>query len=41
LTGRRTKRRFRLGDKVKVRVVRVDLQRQQLDFQLAEVRRRK
>lgn len=41
LTGRKTKRRFRLGDKVKVRVVRVDTQRQQLDFQLAELRRRK
>jgi ribonuclease R len=41
LTGRRSKRRFRLGDKVKVRVARVDLQRRQLDFQLHEPRKRK
>src|SRR5262249_42320720 len=35
LIGRRTKRRFRLGAKVKVRVVRVDLQRRQLDFRVS------
>jgi ribonuclease R len=36
LIGQRTKRRYRLGDKVRVKVVRVDLQRRQLDFQVAE-----
>ncbi len=39
LIGRRTHRRFRLGDKVRVRVARVDLQRRELDFQLSEARR--
>jgi ribonuclease R len=36
LIGQRTKRRYRLGDKVRVKVVRVDLQRRQLDFRVME-----
>jgi ribonuclease R len=35
LIGRRTKRRFRLGDKLRVRVVRVDLHRRLMDFRVA------
>ncbi len=42
LLGRRHRRRFRIGDRVKVKVARVDLQRRKMDFTLAEegVRRR-
>lgn len=41
LIGQRTKRAFRLGDKVEVTVVRVDLQRRQLDFRLKGTRGRR
>jgi ribonuclease R len=34
LEGRRTKNRYRLGDRVRVEVVRVDIQRRQLDFRV-------
>jgi ribonuclease R len=36
LIGRRTERRYRLGDKVQATVVRVDLQRRQLDFRVVD-----
>src|SRR5439155_12320189 len=35
LEGKRTRRRFRLGDRVKVEVARVEVQRRLLDFRLA------
>ena len=38
LEGRRTKRRFRLGDRVRVEVARVDLQRRMLDLRLADTK---
>jgi ribonuclease R len=38
LEGRRTGRTFRLGDTVTVRVARIDLDRRQLDFQIARQR---
>jgi ribonuclease R len=34
LSGRRHKRRYQLGDKLRIAVVRVDLQRRQLDFRV-------
>jgi ribonuclease R len=34
LEGKRTRKRYRLGDRVRVKVVRVDLQRRQLDFRV-------
>jgi ribonuclease R len=37
LEGKRTKRRFRLGDRVRVEVARVDVQRRLLDLRLAEL----
>ncbi|HEV3146054.1 MAG TPA: ribonuclease R [Gemmataceae bacterium] len=37
LHGRRTKRRYRLGDRVTVQVARVDVYRRQLDFRVVKV----
>ncbi|MCM1520586.1 MAG: ribonuclease R [Lachnoclostridium sp.] len=37
LTGRRHNNRYRLGDKVKIRVARADLDKKQLDFVLADL----
>ena len=39
LIGRRSGKRYRLGDRVKVTVVRVDLQRRQLDFRVVTGRK--
>ena len=36
LIGQRTKRRYRLGDKVRVKVARVDLQKRQADLKVIE-----
>ena len=38
LEGKRTHRRFRLGDRVRVEVVRVDINRRQLDFRVRETK---
>ena len=40
LAGRRSRRTFRLGDKVRVKVVRVDVTRRQLDFRVVDKKRR-
>ena len=37
LEGKRTRRRFRLGDRVRVEVARVDVQRRMLDLRLPEM----
>ena len=34
LVGRRSGQRYRLGDRVRVQIVRVDLQRRQMDFRV-------
>ena len=36
MVGRRTKKRYRLGDKVKIQVIRVDPEERQIDFRLIE-----
>jgi ribonuclease R len=40
LLGRRTRKRYRLGDRVTVQVVRVDAQRRQLDFRVCSRKKR-
>jgi ribonuclease R len=40
LEGKRSRRRFRLGDRVKVEVSRVDIQKRMLDFRLVDMVRR-
>lgn len=41
LEGRQSRKRYRLGDRIHVRVVRVDQHRRQMDFQVVEKRERK
>lgn len=41
LTGERTKRVFRLGDPIRVVIVRVDVDRRQLDLRVAEAKKKK
>jgi ribonuclease R len=36
LIGRRTKKRYRLGDKVKIKVIRVDPEEREIDFALVD-----
>jgi ribonuclease R len=36
LVGERTRRRFRTGDRVRVRVAKVDVEQRRIDFQLVE-----
>jgi ribonuclease R len=36
LTGRRTHRKFTIGDPVRIKIVRANLDRKQLDFELME-----
>src|SRR5207245_2406474 len=40
LEGKRTRRRFRLGDRVRVEIARVDVQKRMLDFRLVDLTRR-